>query len=259
MGINRFGNKVVLVIGGTSGIGLASAKAFAEQGARVVITGRNPVTLAQAQAAIGKPVRAFRSDISKPGESAQLIAAIREEYGRIDALFLNAGIPGSHPIGSVTESEFDLLFETNFKGPYFLIQSALPLFPAGAAVVLTGSFAAHSGMPGSSLYGAAKAALASLSRTLSGELLGRGIRFNTISPGAIETPIWNKMLPAEYLEPVKKILGNHVPMGRFGDAEEVAKAVLFLASDDSSYIAGTEMFVDGGLKELGSDSLLKLR
>jgi NAD(P)-dependent dehydrogenase (short-subunit alcohol dehydrogenase family) len=259
MGGNRFENKVVVVIGGTSGIGLSAAKAFAEEGARVILTGRNPDTLSQAQDAIGRPVRAIQSDVSMPAESARLIASIREDYGKIDTLFLNAGIPGNLPVESVTEAQFDALFQTNFKGPYFLIQSALPLFPAGATVVLTGSFAAHSGMPGSSLYGATKAALASLSRTLSGELLGRGIRFNTISPGAIETPIWSKMLPAEYLEPVKKTLGNHVPMGRFGGADEVAKAVLFLASEDSSYIAGTEMFVDGGLKELGSDSLLKMR
>lgn len=259
MSRNRFENKVVLIIGGTSGIGLASAQAFAEQGAAVIITGRNPDTLSRAQAAIGRPVRAIRSDVSKPADSKLLIEAIREEYGRIDTLFLNAGIPGTLPIGSVTETEFDLLFETNFKGPYFLIQTALPLLPAGATVVLTGSFAAHSGMPGSSVYGATKAALASLSRTLSGELLSRGIRINTVSPGAIETPIWNKMLPADYLDPVKKILGGHVPMGRFGRADEVAKAVMFLASAESSYIAGTEMFVDGGLKELGSDSLLKMR
>ena len=259
MSMNRFENKVVLVIGGTSGIGLASARAFAEEGATVIVTGRNPDTLSLAQAAIGKSARAMRSDVSNPEESNRLIGAIREEYGRIDTLFLNAGIPGTLPIGSVTEADFDILFGTNFKGPYFLIQSALPLLPVGATVVLTGSFAAHSGMPGSSMYGATKAALASLSRTLSGELLGRGIRINTISPGAIETPIWNKMLPVEYLDPVKKILGGHVPMGRFGRADEVAKAVLFLASAESSYIAGTEMFVDGGLKELGSDSLLKMR
>lgn len=256
---NRFENKVALVIGGSTGIGLAAAKAFAEQGAQVIITGRNADTLSQAQSAIGERVHAIQSDISRPAESARLIASLREGYGRIDTLFLNAGIPGTLPIDTVSEAQFDALFQTNFKGPYFLIQYALPLFPVGATVVLTGSFAAHSGMPGSSVYGATKAALASLARTLSGELLARGIRFNTISPGAIETPIWNKMMPAEYLEPVKKTLGGHVPMGRFGAADEVAKAVLFLASAESSYIVGTEMFVDGGLKELGSDSLLKMR
>jgi NAD(P)-dependent dehydrogenase (short-subunit alcohol dehydrogenase family) len=259
MNQNRFEDKVALVIGGTSGIGIATAKAFADQGAQVIITGRDLDRLETARKAIGKRVRALQSDVSKPADSSRLMAAIGEEYGRIDTLFLNAGIPGTTPLETVTETQFDDIFGTNFKGPYFLIKAALPLFPVGATIMLTGSFAAHSGMPGSSVYGASKAALASLARTLSGELLGRGIRINTISPGAIETPIWERMLPAEHVDPVKRTIGNHIPMLRFGDADEVAKAVLFLASAESSYVVGTEMFVDGGLKELGSDKLLKMR
>jgi NAD(P)-dependent dehydrogenase (short-subunit alcohol dehydrogenase family) len=255
----RFEGKVVLVAGGTSGIGLAAARAFADQGAKVVITGRYPDRLEEARKSIGKPVRAFQSDVSDPADSKRLIAMIREEFGRIDTLFLNAGIPGGTPLDSVTEDQFETIFRTNFKGPYFLIQAALPLFGVGATIILTGSFAAHSGMPGSSVYGASKAALASLARTLSGELLGRGIRINTVTPGAIETPIWEKMMPAEYLDPVKRAIGTHIPMKRFGNPEEVAKAVLFLASQDSSYVVGTEMFVDGGLKELGSEKLLKMQ
>ena len=259
MSSNRFERKVVLITGGTSGIGLAGARAFAEQGAHVVITGRDRAKLESAQIAIGRPVLAIQSDISVPANSIDLVTSVREEYGRIDTLFLNAGIPGGIPMESVSESRFDEIFRTNFKGPYFLIQAALPLFPSGSTIILTGSYAAHAGLPGSSVYGASKAALASLARTLSGELLDRGIRVNTICPGAIETPIWERMLPPEYLEPVKRILGDHIPMRRFGSTEEVAKAVLFLASPESSYVVGTEMFVDGGLKELGSEKMLKMK
>jgi NAD(P)-dependent dehydrogenase (short-subunit alcohol dehydrogenase family) len=259
MGPNRFTGKVVLVTGGSSGIGLAAAMAFAAEGAQVVITGRDPDRLAAARKAIGSGARAFRSDVSDPADSARLIADLGREFGRIDTLFLNAGIPGNTPLGTVEESRFDAIFRTNFKGPFFLIQAALPLFPVGATLVLTGSFAAHSGMPGSSVYGASKAALASLARTLSGELASRGIRLNTVSPGAIETPIWESMLPAEYLEPVKRTLAGHIPMQGFGTAAEVAKAVLFLASAESAYVAGTELFVDGGLKELGSEKLLRMQ
>jgi NAD(P)-dependent dehydrogenase (short-subunit alcohol dehydrogenase family) len=259
MSPNRFESRVVLITGGTSGIGLASAKAFAEEGAHVIITGRDKERLESAQLAIGKPVRAIQSDISAPANSTHLIALLRAEYGRIDTLFLNAGIPGGTPIASVSESRFDEIFLTNFKGPYFLIQAALPLLPSGSTIVLSGSYAAHAGMPGSSVYGASKAALASLARTLSGELLDHGIRINTICPGAIETPIWERMLPPEYLESVKRIIGDHIPLQRFGSPEEVAKAVLFLASPESSYVVGTEMFVDGGLKELGSGKMLNMR
>jgi NAD(P)-dependent dehydrogenase (short-subunit alcohol dehydrogenase family) len=255
----RFVGKVVLVTGGTSGIGLAAAQAFAEEGARVVLTGRDAGRLEAARKTVGKEARAVVSDIADPSDSARLTASIGREYGRIDVIFLNAGIPGSTPVATVTEAQFDAILQTNFKGPYFLIQSALPLLPQGATVVLTGSFAAHSGMPGSSVYAASKAALASLARTLSGELLARGIRCNAIVPGAIETPIWNKMLPADHVDPVKRTLSAHIPMQRFGTAAEAAQAVLFLASEQSSYVAGMELFVDGGMKELGSEKLLRMQ
>jgi len=249
--MGKLEGKVAVITGGNSGIGLATAKEFREQGAKVVITGRDQQTLNAAKREMGGDVLAVRSDTSSLTEIDQLFATVKETFGHIDVLFVNAGVGKFVPVEAVTEDLFDSIMDINFKGAYFTIQKALPLMNDNAAIILNTSINAHIGMPNSSVYAASKAALITLARTLSAELVGRGIRVNAISPGPINTPIFNRLgLPPEALEETAKNIRAQVPMKRFGRPEEIAKTALFLASSDSSFLLGTEIVADGGMSQL---------
>jgi NAD(P)-dependent dehydrogenase (short-subunit alcohol dehydrogenase family) len=253
--MGKLEGKVAVVTGGNSGIGLATAKEFRREGARVVITGRDARTLEEAAKEIGGDVLALRSDSSSLKETDELFAAVKERFGRVDVLFVNAGVGKFAPLEETDEELFDQIMDINFKGAYFTIKKALPLLNDGASVILNTSVVAHIGLPNSSVYSASKAALLSLVRTLSADLIGRGIRVNAVSPGPIATPIFGKMgLPPEAIDETTKGLSEQVPLKRMGRPEEIAKAVLFLASSDSSFLLGTEIVADGGtlgVKALG--------
>ena len=246
--MGKLEGKVAVVTGGSSGIGLATAKEFRREGARVVITGRDARTLAEAAREIGGDVLALRSDASSLSDTDELFAAVKERYGRVDVLFVNAGVGKFAPVEETDEELFDQIMDINFKGAYFTVKKALPLLSEGASVILNASVVAHVGFPNSSVYSASKAALLSLVRTLSADLVGRGVRVNAVSPGPVETPIFGKMgLPAEAVDETKRGFSAQVPLKRFGRPEEIAKAVLFLASSDSSFLVGTEILADGGV------------
>jgi NAD(P)-dependent dehydrogenase (short-subunit alcohol dehydrogenase family) len=244
----RFTNKSVVIIGGNSGIGLASAKAFAREGARVLITGRDPQTLRSAQEEIGHDALAMRSDVKDLTAHGPLMERVRADLGRIDVLFVNAGMGGFIPFEQVTEEFWDQVTNVNLKGPYFLIQKALALMGAGASIVLTSSIGHCKGIPGNSVYAAAKAGMRSLARNLGVELVSRGIRVNCVSPGPIDTPIFNRSgVPPEELAGMREAIRMQIPMKRFGESEECAGAVLFLASSEASFITGVDLLVDGGI------------
>jgi NAD(P)-dependent dehydrogenase (short-subunit alcohol dehydrogenase family) len=244
-------NKVALITGGTTGIGLATAKLFQKEGAQVAITGRNPETLKAAESELGPKAAVLRADAANLAEIADVTDQIRKRFGRIDILFANAGIAKFSPISDATESLFDDMFDVNVKGLYFTIQKALPLIPDGGAILLNASVAGSKGYPDTSIYSATKAAVRSFGRTLAAELAPRGIRVNTISPGPISTPIFNKVgLPAEAVAGMKENFVSGVALKRIGEPDEVAQAALFLASTAASYISGSELFVDGGMAEL---------
>lgn len=244
----RFDGKVALVTGGNSGLGLAAAKAFAAEGAEVVISGRDRHKLDAAVAEIGAQAIGIVADVSRVQDIAALMREVKSRKGRIDVLFANAGIARFAPIESVTESDWDSMMGTNVKGLYFTVQQALPLMRRGSAIVLNASLAAGKGVPDASVYSASKAATRSLGRSLGAELVDRGIRVNVVSPGPIETPIFETFgVGTDDLAAMKQQWASENPMKRFGTAEEVAHAVLFLASDEASYITGIEVPVDGGV------------
>jgi NAD(P)-dependent dehydrogenase (short-subunit alcohol dehydrogenase family) len=246
--VSRFTDKVVLVTGGNSGMGLATARAFAAEGADVVVCGRNQATLDAAVLSLGPKALAVRADLARLDDIKRLVRVVQERHGRLDVLFANAGAARFGPIGEMTEAHWDEIMGANLKGLYFTVQQALPLMTSGAAIVLNASVAAGKGKPGSTIYAASKAAVVSLGRTLGGELVGTGIRVNVVSPGPIETPIFAglNMTPQAVAE-MKTEWAAYNPMKRFGTTEEVARAVLFLASPDASYITGVNLAVDGGL------------
>jgi NAD(P)-dependent dehydrogenase (short-subunit alcohol dehydrogenase family) len=245
--MGKLEGKVAVVTGGNSGIGLATAKEFRREGARVVITGRDARTLEEAAREIGGDVLALRSDSSSLKDIDELFAAVKERFGRVDVLFVNAGIGKFASLEDTDEELFDRIMDINFKGAYFTVKRALPLLNEGASVILNTSVVAHVGFPNSSVYSASKAALLSLVRTLSADLVGRGIRVNAVSPGPVETPIFGKMgLPPEAKDETVKGFSEQVPLKRLGRPEEIAKAVLFLAGSDSSFLVGTEIVADGG-------------
>jgi len=249
--MRKLEGKVAVVTGGNSGIGLATAKEFKEQGARVVITGRDQQTLEDAKRVLGDGVEAVRSDTSNLTDIDRLFAIVKEKFGKNDVLFVNAGEVKYVPIESVTEEFFDSIMDINFKGAYFTIQKALPLLNDNASIVLNASINAYIGIPNSSVYAASKAALITLARTLSAELVDRGIRVNAVSPGPVTTPIFGKLgMEKDALDETLKYFKTQVPMKRFGRPEEIAKTVLFLASDDSSFLLGTEIVADGGMSQL---------
>ncbi|MES2325595.1 MAG: SDR family oxidoreductase [Pseudomonadota bacterium] len=246
----KLDGKVALITGGTSGIGLATARLFQAQGARVVVTGRGEAALQQARLALGEHALVLRSDASCLADIDALMAAIGERFGRLDIVFANAGVARVGPVETVTEADYAGMMDINVKGTFFTIQKALPLFGDSASVIVTTSIANQLGTPHFSLYGASKAALRSLVQSLALELVGRGVRVNAISPGPIATPIFDSFgLPPEITSAVKGGIADKAPTKRFGSVDEVAQAVLFLACDPG-YIIGAEIVVDGGMSLL---------
>ena len=249
--MGKLDGKVAVITGGNSGIGLATAKAFVDEGARVAIMGRDAETLGAALEQLGDEAIGFQGDVRNLGDLDRLYASVRDQLGAIDVLFVNAGVASMRPVEAVDEEDFDFQFDVNVKGAYFTVQKSLPLLNNGAAIVLNTSISNQLGDANTSVYSATKAALRSLARTLSAELVGRGIRVNAISPGPIETPIFGRLgLPEDSIDEVRQHVTERVPMMRMGAADEIAKAVVFLASDDSSFVLGHELVVDGGLTEL---------
>ncbi len=243
--------KVALITGGNSGIGLATAKQFVNEGAYVFVTGRREAELAAAKKQIGKKVTAIQGDVSNLDDLDRLFAQIRKETGKIDIVFANAGVARYAPIGTITEDFFDSIFDINVKGVLFTVQKALPLLRDGGSIILNASIVGSKGLSSNSVYSATKAAVRSFARTWTTDLKDRGIRVNAISPGPIDTPGLSELLASsETGEQRKKMISNTVPLGRFGKPEEIAKAVVFLASDDASYITGIELFVDGGFAQV---------
>ena len=246
--MKKLEGKVAVITGGTTGIGQAAARLFHAEGARVFITGRSDKTLAEAKKQLPADIVAIKSDASRLVDIDALAEALKLKAGHIDVLFINAGIAKFMPVEAITPEIFDEMFNINFRGAFFTVQKLLPLLGKGSSVVLTTSIAADLGMATSSVYGATKAALSSLARTLSNELASRGIRVNEVSPGPIETPIYEKMgMPSEQTAGFKDMMAGLVPVKRMGTADEVAKAALFLASDDSSYLLGSKIRIDGGM------------
>lgn len=247
----RLENKVTVITGGNSGIGLATAKLFKQEGAEVVINARNEKRLAETKEEVGDAFDVLQLDVSKVDELEAFYAQIGEKYGKIDVLFLNAGIGIFQPFEGWDEATFDHLINVNVKGVFFGVQKALPYLAEGASIIINTSISNQMGMAASSVYAASKAAIRSLARTLSTELLPRGIRVNAVSPGPIATPIYSKLgMPQEQLDEFAEGIKQQVPLGRFGSPEEVANTILFFASPESSYVVGTELEVDGGLTNL---------
>jgi NAD(P)-dependent dehydrogenase (short-subunit alcohol dehydrogenase family) len=248
----RLKGKTALITGGSSGIGIATAKRFVEEGAFVFITGRRQIELDAAEEEIGANVYAIRGDAADLADLDSLFAIIKQRAGTLDILFANAGTGEFAPLGRITEQHFDKQFGVNVKGLLFTVQGALPLLPDGASIVLNASIVSSTGSPAFSVYSATKAAVRSFARTWSVDLKDRKIRVNAISPGVIPTPGYNTSLgmsPEQVGQFVENSIVN-IPLGRAGTTDEIAKAVVFLASDDSSYITGIELFVDGGLAQI---------
>ncbi|KQV33583.1 MULTISPECIES: SDR family oxidoreductase [unclassified Rhizobium] len=249
--MDRLKDKRALITGGTSGIGLETARQFLAEGARVAVTGTNPETLEAARKELGDGVLVIKADAADVAGQKEVAAAIEKAFGGLDIVFVNAGIALLKPIDAWDEQTFDRVFDINVKGPYFLIQALLPILANPTSIVMNTSVNAHIGMPNSSVYGASKAALQSLIRTLSGELIGRGIRLNAVSPGPVSTPLYGKLGFSETdLKSVAESIKGLVPAGRFGTPTEVAKTVVFLASDEAAYMVGSEIMIDGGMGTL---------
>jgi len=249
--MKRLEGKVAVVTGGNSGIGLATARRFAAEGAHVFITGRRQAELDAAVKQIGNQATGIQGDVGSLRDLDRLYAEVKRLQGRIDILFANAGSAELAPLGVITEEHFDKIFGVNVKGLLFTVQKALPLFRDSGSIILNASIVASKGLEASSVYSATKAAVRSFARTWTVDLKGRGIRVNAISPGPIDTPGINNLgLTGEQIEEFKKNIVAAVPMGRMGDPDEIAKAALFLASDDSSYVTGVELFVDGGMAQI---------
>ncbi len=249
--MNRLQGKRALITGGTSGIGLETARQFLNEGARIAVTGKNPENLETARKELGSDVLVIASDASDAAAQKAVADAVRAKFEQLDILFVNAGIADLRPVEQWDVAGFDRTFNANFKGPFFLIQALLPILANPASIVLNASVNAHIGMANTSVYGASKAAILSLTRTLSGELIGRGIRVNAVSPGPIHTPLYSKLgLSQADLKAVSTSIQSQVPAGRFGNPSEVAAAVVYLASDESAYVVGTELMIDGGMGNL---------
>ena len=248
---NKFAGKSAVITGGTTGMGLATAKRFVAEGMeQVFITGRRKDVLDAAVAEIGRNVTAIPGDVSNLADLDRLYDAVRKQNRKLDVIFANAGIAQRKLLEAVDENFFDLHFDANVKGLFFTIQKALPLLNDGASIILNGSIATIKGFPGISVYSATKAAVRSFARTWTNELRERRIRVNTLSPGHIDAPIFDTWQQGEALVALKGELAKNVPLGRLGDPDEIAKAVSFLASDEASYVSGIELFVDGGVAQI---------
>lgn len=249
--MGKLAGKIALVSGASSGIGLATAKEFVKEGAYVFITGRRDSELAAAATEIGRNVTGVPGDVSNLRDLDRLFAQIKQEKGKLDIVFANAGAAKYAPFGTITEELYDSIFNINVKGLLFTVQKALPLLPDGASIILNASIVASKGLSSNSVYSATKAAVRSFARTWTTDLKDRRIRVNAVSPGSIDTPGLSELLASsETGQQRLKMLSTSVPLGRLGKPDEIAKAVVFLASDDSSYITGTELFVDGGFAQV---------
>lgn len=249
--MGKLDGKIALITGGSTGIGLASAVLFQQEGAQVIVTGRNKDAIAAAQQELGPGALAIVSDTCKLTDIASLMDRIRQKFGRLDIVFANAGIARFQPFGEIQEADFDEHFAVNVKGLYFTVQAALPLIPSGGSILLTASVVSKKGFAGTSVYSATKAAVRSFGRTLATELAPRGIRVNTLSPGPVTTPLFGKMgLSEAAVDQMQQNMAQGVALKRMGKVEEIARAALFLVSDDASLVVGAELFADGGRAEL---------
>jgi NAD(P)-dependent dehydrogenase (short-subunit alcohol dehydrogenase family) len=245
----RLQGKKALITGGNSGIGLATAKLFVDEGAEVAITGRNQQTLDEAVAFLGPKAHGFRLEITDSAARKQVFEKIAQKLGKLDIVFANAGVPGNTPAGSASEELFRQIIDINLTSVFFTVEDSLPYVKDGASFILNGSVIGTLGQPGYAAYAATKAGVRALARSLAADLSPRNIRVNVVAPGATKTPIWsrNASRTEEQVSGLEAQLSSLIPLGRMGEAQEIAKAVLFLASDDSSYVQGVELFVDGGM------------
>jgi NAD(P)-dependent dehydrogenase (short-subunit alcohol dehydrogenase family) len=248
----RFADKVALVIGGNSGIGRAAAVALAAEGAKVVITGRDPKTLDKVAKEAGVGALAIRSDVADLAGLDAVMNTVRDQHGRIDVLFVNAGIGTFVPIAEITPERWDEVHDVNLRGCFFAAQKALPLMRRGGSIVFTGSVGSVLGVPGNAIYASAKAGLRAVARIFAAELVGQGIRVNMVSPGPTETPIINRNIGMDTaaVDALRQMMIANTPMRRMGEPSEIARAVLFLLSDEASFITGVDLFVDGGVVEI---------
>jgi NAD(P)-dependent dehydrogenase (short-subunit alcohol dehydrogenase family) len=249
--MGKLDGKIAVITGGNSGMGLATAQRFAAEGAYVFITGRRQAELDEAVKLIGKNATGVQGDVANLADLDRLYATVKEKKGFVDILFANAGVGENSPLGSITEDQFDRTFDINVKGLLFTVQKALPLFRDGGSIILNASIVSIKGMPAFSVYSATKAAVRSFARSWTVDLKDRKIRVNALSPGPIDTPIFGKMGASEdEIRQFKTNLAASVPMGRMGTSDEIAKVAVFLASDDSSFVTGIELFVDGGMAQI---------
>src|SRR6266853_743385 len=243
----RLAGKTALITGGNSGIGLATARLFLAEGAQVAITGRNPKTLDMANKELGTGVLAVQADVTKVGDLERAVAATVRKFGKLDIVFANAGIPGATPIGNTSLASFEEIIRTNLTAVFFTVQATAVHLSPGASIILNGSVHAVMGVPGWSAYAATKAGVRAMTRNLASEFAPRGIRVNQVTPGGTRTPIWSPFTPTdEAMIALEQRIARTIPLGRLGESDEVAKAVLYLASDDASNVTGAEIVVDGG-------------
>jgi NAD(P)-dependent dehydrogenase (short-subunit alcohol dehydrogenase family) len=243
----RLANKTAIITGGNSGIGLATARIFLAEGARVAITGRNKKTLDAAAEVLGHNVLAIQADVTDVEATERAVAAVAEKFGKLDILFANAGIGGASPVGQTSLAQFETIIRTNLTAVFFTVQAAYPHLKDGASIILNGSVHAVMGVPGWSAYAASKAGVRAMTRNLASEFAPRGIRVNQVTPGGTKTPIWSPYAPTdEAMAALEKNMAHSIPLGRLGEADEIAKAALYLASDDASNVTGAEIVVDGG-------------
>ncbi len=253
--MGKLDGKIALITGGNSGIGLATAKRFVNEGAYVFITGRRDSELTTAVKEIGRDVTGVRGDVSNLSDLDRLFEQIKREKGKLDIVFANAGVAKYAHFGEISEEFYDSIFDINVKGLLFTVQKALPLMPDGATIVLNASVVGSKGLPSNSVYSATKAAIRSFARTWTTDLKDRHIRVNAVSPGTIDTPGLSELLASSQVgEQRRKMISTSIPLGRIGNPDEIAKAVVFLASDDSSYVSGVELFVDGGFAQVYCDA-----
>jgi NAD(P)-dependent dehydrogenase (short-subunit alcohol dehydrogenase family) len=246
--MNRLANKIALVTGGSSGIGRHTVERFLAEGATVITTGSTPNSVQRTQAELGGAVTVLPADALDLDAQRRLAATVSERFGAVDVAVLNAGVSDWRPVEQWDEAGFDRVFDINVKAPFFLLQALLPHLRSGASVVVTASNSAHGGFPGGSVYGASKAAISLMARSWAAELLSRGIRVNTVSPGPTDTPLFSKLgIPAEHHEAAMRDIVADIPIGRMGDPAEIAAAITFLASEDAEFATGTDLVIDGGV------------